>query len=110
MELDANRRYDMPIVFGPSPFPDVTTMETVQSVSIPFLTEREAVAALLPPRLEPGEVPLVTVSHTMNRGVDYMGGRGYNIVRISVPAVFRGDVDTEFGPYSPIIWESDAAP
>ena len=110
VELDPNQRYDMPVVFGASPFPDVTTMEKVQSVSVPFVTERDALAELLPRFFEPGAVARVTVTHTMNRGVDYMGGRGYNIVRVACAAVFRGESETVAGPYAPVIWESDAAP
>lgn len=110
MQLDPSKRYDMPAVFGPSPFPDVTAMARVQSISIPFRTERDALGALLPRFFEPGAVPLVTVTHSMNRGVDYMGGRGYNIVRVSCAAIFRGETETVAGPYAPVIWESDAAP
>lgn len=102
--------YDLPAVFGPSPFPSVTVMERVQSMAIPFHTTRDAAARLLPRWFEPPDDPIVSVSHTMNRGVDYMGGRGYNIVRVSVSAVFRGAEETITSTYAPVIWESDTAP
>lgn len=110
MHLNPNERYDLPAVFGPSPFPDVTSMGQVQSISIPFVTEPEAMAAILPPFFEPAETPLVSVTHSMNRDVDYMGGRGYNLVRVGLAAVFRGETETVVGPYAPVIWESDTAP
>jgi len=110
VRLDPTKRYDMPVVFGPSTAPDITTMARVQSVSVPFVTDRAAMAELLPPFLEVAEVPVVTVVHTMNRGVDYMGGRGYNIVRVAFAAAFHGEVDTLVAPYAPVMWESDAAP
>jgi hypothetical protein len=110
VRLDPTKRYDMPVVFGSSPTPDVTTMTRVQSVSVPFVTDPVAMAELLPPFFEPAELPVVSVVHTMNRGVDYMGGRGYNIVRVGFAVVFRGEIDTLVAPYAPVMWESDAAP
>jgi hypothetical protein len=110
LRLDPHRQYDLPAVFGPSPFPDVTAMGSVQTLSVPFVTQRDAMAELLPPAFEPADEPVVTVAHTMNRDIDYMGGRGYNIVRVAFSAVFRGQEETLVAPYAPVIWESDAAP
>jgi len=110
MRLDPQSRYDLPAVFGPSPFPEVTSMGSVQTLSVPFLTEPAAMAELLPPTFRPADEPVVTVSHTMNREVDYMGGRGYNIARVSFAAVFTGEEEILAAPYAPVIWESDAAP
>lgn len=110
MEIDPTQQYDAPVVFGPSRFPDVTAMGSVRSVSIAFVTDDAAMAKLLPPFLEPADLPVVTVGHTMNRDVDYMGSRGYNIVRVAFSAVHRGSGETIVAPYAPVIWENDAAP
>jgi acetoacetate decarboxylase len=109
-KLDPQHRYDLPAVFGPSPFPDVTSMGAVQTISVPFKTSSSAARDLLPRHFEPTDDPIVTVAHTRNRDVDYMGGRGYNIVRVGVTAMFRGETETIVAPYAPVIWESDAAP
>jgi hypothetical protein len=101
----------MPVVFGPSELPEVTRMGDVCSVSIAFRTEVEAVAPLLPPWFQPLDPPVVTVVHSMLRKVDYLGGRGYNLVRVQVSAAYRGPAhDPIDAAYALVIWENDTRP
>jgi len=88
-------QYMMPAHFGyrrrgrgPAPkYHDVTTM------TISFLSDREAISQYLPEPFEVGQEPLVHVYCTMNRQVDWLAGRAYNLVGVDVSAVFNGQVD-----------------
>ncbi len=116
-EFDPTQRYDMPVVFGPSLLPDVTVMDDLQNVAVPFLTERAAIERFLPRFFEVEGDPVVTVSSSHNGGVDWLGGRQYNVVRVQVNVRLRsssgGDRSPNHdvvGPYSLVIWESDPKP
>lgn len=109
-EMKPGLRYDMPVVFGPSTIPDVTVVGVAEVATIRFRTTREALAQLTPSIFAVGEDPVVAVAHAMYREIDYLGGRGYNVVRIAIPARFEGERDRVAGPYHPVIWESDTNP
>lgn len=108
-EFGETERYDMPVVFGPSRLPDVTVMEDLRNVSVSFLSERSSIEKFLPRFFELEGEPVVTVSSSQNGGVDWLAGRQYNVARVQVNVRFRGSEDVT-GPYSLVIWESDAKP
>ena len=110
MELDPTQRYQLPVVFGPARFPDVSSIEFVRGLAIPFRTEASAMAKILPPFFEPADPPIVSIGHMVMGGVDYMGGRGYKVVRVTLSAVYRGRDETIHATYTPVAWESDTAP
>ncbi len=110
MELDPTQRYQLPVVFGPARFPDVSSIGSVRGLTIPFRTERSAMAKILPPFFEPADPPIVSVGHMTMGDVDYMGGRGYKVVRVTLSAVYRGSDETINATYTPVAWESDTAP
>lgn len=115
-EFDPTQRYDMPVIFGPSLLPEVTVMEDLRNIAVPFLTERAAIERFLPRFFEIEGDPVVTVSSSHNGGVDWLGGRQYNVVRVQVNVRFRSSESDEspvqdiVGPYSLVIWESDPKP
>lgn len=110
-EFDPTHRYDMPVVFGPSLLPEVTVMKDLRNIAVPFLTERAAIERFLPRFFEVDGEPVVTVSSSHNGGVDWLGGRQYNVVRVQVNVRFRSsEGDDVVGPYSLVIWESDPKP
>ena len=100
----------LPMSIGPLDVRDVTTFETAISATISFYTDTEAARALLPPFFELDGDPVVHVSHTMYEGVDYLGGRGYNVVSIGVPARYAAADEVVRAPYHPVLWESDPMP
>lgn len=118
-EIDETKRYDMPVVFGPSLLPDVTVMEDLQNIAIAFLSERSAIEKYIPRYFELEGDPIVSVSSSHNGGVDWLGGRQYNVARVQVNVRYRFPEDQApknrvqedlVGPYSLVIWESDAKP
>jgi acetoacetate decarboxylase len=77
---------------------------------VPFLTDRDSLAAHLPPPFEVGEEPIVTVLYACNRQVDWLAGHGYNMIGVSASVVFKGDVDELAGSFTLVMWENLADP
>ena len=101
-------RYMMPAHFGPANqddrasgwYRDVTTM------IVPYLTDREKLAAFLPEPFTVGEQPVVTVAYACSKDVDWLAGRGYNLVAVTASAVFNGENEQLEGQYSLVWWEN----
>lgn len=112
-EFDETKRYDMPVVFGPSRLPEITVMDDLRNISVPFLSERSAIEKFLPRFFELEGEPVVTISSSQNGGVDWLAGRQYNVARVQVNVRCRqtgNGAEDVVGPYSLVIWESDAKP
>ncbi len=113
--FEPNRIYFMPAHFGPLPdlrasgHGDLTYGELTQ-FSVLYSTNKDAIAALLPHPFEPADDPVVTVYCQMCRQVNFLAGRGYNIVGVNLAAVFNGKKDHIAGGYAAVLWENDAIP
>jgi len=100
--------YVMPAHFGPMPrnekssgwYRDVTTM------LVRYLTDREKLAAHLPEPFTVGEQAIVTVAYACSKDVDWLAGRGYNLIAVTCSAVFNGENETLEGQYSLVWWEN----
>jgi len=108
--IDKTRRYEMPVIYGPSDIPDITIMKSFKSASLRFLTERDAVAAFLPEELRVPEFPVISVTWSGYREVDYLGGRGYNVVRVAAQVTYQSGNTLLNGTFPFVIWESDCNP
>lgn len=108
--FEPNKRYFMPPHFGPAPQWPVAHYGDVTQFTIPYSTNKDALAALLPEPFEPADDPVVTVYCQMCRQVDFMAGRGYNIVGVNLAAVFNGRKDYFAGSYAAVLWENDPLP
>ena len=101
-------RYMMPAHFGglhqdensSGWYRDVTMMV------VPFLTDREKLAAYLPPPFTVGEQAIVTVAYAHSKDVDWLAGRGYNLVAVTASAIFNGENEQLEGQYSLVWWEN----
>ena len=102
-------RYDMPVLFGPSPMPDKTHVLRAEAIVIPFETTREAAARLLPRHFRVADKPVVSVSRIDYHGVDYLGGRGYREIVISVAASFDEEGGRIDAAFAPVLWVSEVA-
>ena len=100
--------YMMPAHFGPLPqgekpsgwYRDVTMMV------VPYLTDREKLAAYLPHPFTVAEQAVVTVVYCCSKDVDWLAGRGYNLVAVTASAVFNGENEQLEGQYSLVWWEN----
>ena len=84
---------------------------TVVSLSVTFLSESKAMADCLPEPFRPQDEPLVTVTFQECQDVDWLGGRGYNLVGVDAAVVFDGWRDTDVrGSYCIVMWEDMCEP
>lgn len=111
--------YRMPTHFGPSLGPRQgedgrkfackdTPKQT--TVSVRFLTNRAQLDDLLPEGFAVGEEPVVTVSASYMTEIEWLAGRGYNILGVSFPAVFTGKQDRAAGEFLAVLWENMCDP
>jgi hypothetical protein len=62
----------------------------VTMMIVPYVTDREKLAAFFPEPFTVGEVPTVTVTYACSKDVDWLAGRGYNLIAVTASAVFNG--------------------
>lgn len=86
LTLLATSRYDMPASFGPSVVPQRTVVSEAHALVLSGRTTRSAAEPLVPPHFTVPEEPTLTVSHMRYLDVDYLGGRSYNEVVVSLSA------------------------
>lgn len=97
-------RYDMPVLFGPSRVPDKTYIPDAAACVLTFRTSAQAARNLVPDYFSVPEEPVVTVAHMAYHDVDYLGGRGYNEIVVSVSAGYAdGDEQIE-AAFAPVLW------
>jgi len=106
-KFEKDRSYMMPFHFGPRPagrgtgqYHDVTTM------IVSYLTDRDILTQYLPKPFEVGEEPIVSVSYSMNKEIDWLAGHSYNIIGVNASVVFNGEEDHLSGNYPLVLWEN----
>lgn len=111
-EFDPHSSYMMPAHFGPRQFSPRSSgwYRDVTAMVVPYLTERDKLAAHLPAPFEVARDAVVTVTYACNRQVDWLAGHGYNLLAVSAAAVFRGEQETLEGNYTLVMWENLADP
>jgi len=107
-KFSPHERYMMPAHFGPSNQDERASgwYRDVTAMIVPYLTDREKLAALLPEPFSVGEQPIVTVAYACSKDVDWLAGRGYNLISVTVSAVFNGENEQLEGQYSLVWWEN----
>jgi acetoacetate decarboxylase len=108
--LQPGVRYDMPAAYGVSAALPVSAGFQTYTATLTFSTESDALVRLMPRWFEPAGDPLLSVTYTRMVGMDWMGGRDYNIVSVGTPAVYTAGPQQVRGRYTLAIWESDCAP
>ena len=107
-KLNPDSRYMMPAHFGPRPLRDSPSFRyhNITSMAVPFITDREKLAAHLPQPFEVAEHAVVTVTYARNGNVDFLAGHGYNMLAVSAAVVFNGEHERLEGNYSLVVWEN----
>jgi len=107
-KFSPHERYMMPAHFGPMPQGEKSSgwYHDVTMMVVPYLTDREKLAAMLPHPFEVGEQPVVTVVYACSKDVDWLAGRGYNLIAVTAAAVFKGENEQLEGQYSLVWWEN----
>ena len=78
----------------------------VTALTIPYLTDRDKLAMLLPEGFEPSDDPVVSVFYACNKQVDWLAGHGYNMVGVNAAVTYRSKGETLEGTYALVIWEN----
>ncbi len=111
--FDNDTPYVMPGHFGPTDdgwdgrvahYGDNTTL------TVSFVTETEAVSAMLPRGFVSADPAIISVSFVECRDVDFMAGGGYNLVAVNAAARFEGSTDRAEGNFALVLWENEFQP
>lgn len=107
-KFDPHGTYMMPAHFGPRPMVPKSSgwYRDVTAMTVPFLTDPQRLAEYLPAPYEVADDPVVTVTYAGNRNVDWLAGRGYNLVAVNAAVRFRGERDCLDGSYCLVMWEN----
>ena len=118
-KFQPGKMYRMPTHFGPSlgprqgpdgrKFPCKGVPKTT-TVSVSFLSDRAQLEDLLPEGFAVGAEPVVTVAASYMKEIEWLAGRGYNILGVSFPAVFEGEADRAAGNFLTVLWENMCDP
>jgi len=112
-EFQRDKPYVMPAHFGSSAMGwdgKVAHYADITALTVVYTTEPDAAAKLLPPGFVVNDPAIVSVSHVMCRGVDFMAGGGYNLVAVNVSARFEGKRDKATGNFALVLWENEFMP
>lgn len=111
-QFDPQGMYRMPAHFGTPRIdaPPSGWYHDVTTVNVPYLTERDKLAAYLPEPFEVADEALVTVTYACSKNVDWLAGRGYNLISVTAAANFNGKEDQLSGTFTLVVWENLADP
>lgn len=109
---DLNQSYMMPAHFGPRYIGEKTSgwYRDVTAMTVSYITDREKLAAYLPAPYEVAEQALVTINYACNKQVDWLAGRGYNMISVKAAVVYQGEKEQLTGSYTLVVWENLADP
>ncbi len=117
-QFKSGSMHRMPTHFGPSLGPrqgpdgrkfDCQDNPKSTSLSVSFRSDPDQLAALLPPGFSLDGDPIVSVYATFMTEIEWLAGRGYNVLGVTIPAVYRGR-ETARGPFLTVLWENLADP
>jgi hypothetical protein len=105
---EPNQSYMMPAHFGPRYMGPKTSgwYHDVTAMMVSYRTDREKLAAFLPEPYEVGEEAIITVFYSNNKKVDWLAGRGYNMIGVNASVVYKGEKDELTGTYCLVLWEN----
>ncbi len=113
--FQAGKMYRMPTHFGPRTGPrqgensrkfDNRGTPKTTTISVSFLSNREQLEALLPECFEMGGEPIVTAYASYMTEIEWLAGRGYNVLGVSFPATYNGEQDHVSGSFLTVRWEN----
>ena len=76
------------------------------TLTVSFLTNANQLQKFLPPGFELAGEPVVTVFEGFMKEIDWLAGRGYNVLGVNFPVVYQGQKDRAVGPFLTVLWEN----
>lgn len=106
--LDPNQSYVMPPHFGPRYIGEKTSgwYHDVTVMAVSYVTDRDLLSAYIPAQYQLPEEAIITVFYACNKNIDWLAGRGYNMVGVNASVIYEGETETLTGNYSLVIWEN----
>jgi hypothetical protein len=100
---------------GIADLPDIadhTIAGDVTSVAVSFLADQKQLEAMLPPgkNLSIYGPPIVTVAAVYQGSLNWLAGRGYNLMLVMLPVVYNGRKGKTIGSFLPVVWENMTEP
>jgi acetoacetate decarboxylase len=109
-QFSEGSNYMMPVHFGGWPGqPQAATYHDVTSIMVSHETDPGMLSAFIPEAFEMTK-PVLSIQYSMCRQVDWMGGSGYNLITVAVPAAYARGRERIEGLYILVIWENRTAP
>ncbi len=114
-EFDPAAMYRMPSHFGPRTGPrrgpngerfPCRDNPRSTSYSLSFLTDAAKVEALLPPGFSLRGEPVATINVGYMTEIEWLAGRGYNILGVTFPARYQGQEEVVDGNFLSVLWEN----
>ena len=114
-KFQKGKMYRMPTHFGPSIGPrqgpdgqkfQCKDFPKTKSVSVSFLTNPKQLEAFLPENFSLLGEPVVTVTASYIKEIEWLAGRGYNTLGVSFPVEFKGKKDYATGNFLLVLWEN----
>ncbi len=111
--------YMMPTHFGPYTGPrrgpggrTFDCIDNPKSINyaVSFLTNADQLTPLLPPGFSLEGEPVVTVFTTHMKEIEWLSGRGYNVLGVTFPVRYEGKRDRAAGPLLTVLWENMTDP
>ena len=111
--------YRMPTHFGPATGPrrgpngrrfSCRDTPKTTAVAVSFLSRPEQLSALLPPGFSLGAEPVVTVTASYMKEIEWLAGRGYNMLGVTMPTVFQSKAGPISGSFLLVLWENLTEP
>jgi acetoacetate decarboxylase len=118
-QFEQGRINRMPTHFGPAPGPrqmpaeanaDPTASPRKTLISASFLTEASALERHIPDRFALVGDPVVTIEFHYMTNIDWLAGRGYTMIHVWWPVMFKGVRDQAVGRFLAVMWENLADP
>jgi hypothetical protein len=104
---DVSKTNVMPHMLGRGPLLEKAVFGKHTMLSVSYLTDMEALLALLPPRVYPANDPVISINYRHSEKVQFLGGGELNLVGVYVPIIYKGEKDQEIGVYCPVLWEDN---
>lgn len=115
MKTAKKAMYRMPVFFGPATGPrrgpngesfDGTRGYDAVTHTVTFLSNADQLRKFLPPQFGLYGDPVVNVFAKYMKNIEWLGGRGYNMLGVTIHAVFNGSRDTVPGTLLLVLWEN----
>lgn len=117
--FEPHQHYRMPTHFGPATGPrrgpggrrfNCQDSPKTTAIAVSFLSRRDQLRALLPPGFTLGAEPIVTVTASYMKEIEWLAGRGYNMLGVTIPAVYHSRTGPVAGSLLMVLWENLTEP